>query len=81
MVKSHSHLLSKKPFGTFGGKLSHLSATELGGLASVGAIKSLNKPIKIDSTIYGNVLQTSSGISKIMRPMLEKKIRRENSWT
>jgi hypothetical protein len=28
----------------------------------VGAIKSLNKPVKIDSTIYGNVLQTSSGI-------------------
>jgi hypothetical protein len=47
--------------GAFGGKLKDLSATELGGIASRAAIASVGKPIQIDSVIYGNVLQTSTG--------------------
>ena len=49
-------------FGAFGGKLAHLTASELGGLASLAAAKVLPKEAKIDSIIYGNVLQTSRGI-------------------
>ncbi|KAJ3186051.1 3-ketoacyl-CoA thiolase, mitochondrial [Gaertneriomyces sp. JEL0708] len=49
----------RTPFGAFGGKLAHLSATELGGLASIAAVKQLPEGTKIDSVIYGNVLQTS----------------------
>ena len=51
----------RTPIGTFGGKLASISATELGSIASVAAVKSIGKPVKIDSCIYGNVLQTSSG--------------------
>ncbi|KAJ3040956.1 3-ketoacyl-CoA thiolase, mitochondrial, partial [Rhizophlyctis rosea] len=56
-----------KPFGAFGGKLAKLSATELGGIASVAAIKSLPKDTKIDSVIYGNVLQTSGDAAYLAR--------------
>jgi acetyl-CoA acyltransferase 2 len=51
--------------GAFGGKLAQISATELGAIASVAAIKSVGKPITVDSCIYGNVLQTSSGKVKV----------------
>jgi acetyl-CoA acyltransferase 2 len=50
----------RTPFGAFGGKLAHLTASELGGLASTAAIKQLPDGVKVDSTIYGNVLQTSA---------------------
>jgi acetyl-CoA acyltransferase 2 len=43
--------------------LAHLTATELGGLASKAAVAQLPSEAKIDSVIYGNVLQTSAGIS------------------
>jgi acetyl-CoA acyltransferase 2 len=51
----------RTPFGAFGGKLAHLTATELGGLASKAAISQLPSGVKIDSTIYGNVIGTSAG--------------------
>ncbi|KAJ2992196.1 hypothetical protein HDV02_003211, partial [Globomyces sp. JEL0801] len=44
------------------GKLANFTATELGGLASVAAIKQLPEGTKVDSTIYGNVVGTSAGI-------------------
>jgi acetyl-CoA acyltransferase 2 len=48
------------------GKLAHLTATELGGLASIAAVKSLPN-VKIDSIIYGNVLQTSADAAYLAR--------------
>ncbi len=53
-----------QPFGAFGGKLAHLSATDLAGHASKAAVAQIPKDVKIDSVIYGNVLQTSRGIFK-----------------
>lgn len=52
--------------GAFGGKLASISATELGAIASNAAIKSIGRDVKIDSCIYGNVLQTSSGIANLI---------------
>jgi len=43
--------------------LKDFTANELGGLASAGALKSIGKNIDIDTVIYGNVLQTSNGMS------------------
>ncbi|TPX64192.1 hypothetical protein SpCBS45565_g06041 [Spizellomyces sp. 'palustris'] len=57
----------RTPFGAFGGKLAHVSATELGGLASVAAIKDLPQGTKVDSVIYGNVLQTSADAAYLAR--------------
>ena len=51
----------RTPFGSFGGSLAKLSATELGIIASKGAIeKSGVSPDKIDNIIFGNALQTSA---------------------
>ena len=50
----------RTPFGAFGGSLSKSTATELGIIASKGAIeKSGVAPDKIDNIIFGNALQTS----------------------
>jgi acetyl-CoA acyltransferase 2 len=49
----------RTPFGTFGGKLRDLTATELGAYAAKGALASLPAGTPIDSVIYGNVCQTS----------------------
>ncbi|TPX44618.1 hypothetical protein SeLEV6574_g04386 [Synchytrium endobioticum] len=57
----------RTPFGTFCGKLSGLSATELGGIASVAAIKTLPEATKIDSVIYGNVVQSSKDAAYLAR--------------
>ncbi|KAJ1567540.1 hypothetical protein HK405_005603, partial [Cladochytrium tenue] len=54
-------------FGGFGGKLSHLTANELGGAASLAAVKELPEGTPIDSVIYGNVLQTSSDAPYLAR--------------
>lgn len=56
-------ILSAKrtPFGTFGGALKGLSATDLAVIASRAAIDSANvKPADIDQVVYGNVQQTSA---------------------
>jgi acetyl-CoA acyltransferase 2 len=57
----------RTPFGAFGGKLANLNATELGGLASIAAIQQLPKGVCVDSTIYGNVLQTSADAAFLAR--------------
>jgi acetyl-CoA acyltransferase 2 len=46
-------------FGDFGGSLKHLSATELGAIASTAALNQLPKNTPVHSIVYGNVLQTS----------------------
>ncbi|KAJ3197505.1 3-ketoacyl-CoA thiolase, mitochondrial [Irineochytrium annulatum] len=57
----------RTPFGAFNGKLAHLTATELGGLASTAAIKDLPAGTPVDSVIYGNVLQTSRDAAYLAR--------------
>lgn len=48
----------RTPFGTFGGKLKGLSATELSAIASSGALRSGGvRPEVVDSVIIGNVAQ------------------------
>ena len=49
----------RTPFGTFGGKLKDLTATELGALASQAALKQLPAGTPINSVVFGNVLQSS----------------------
>ncbi|MDB5082172.1 MAG: 3-ketoacyl-CoA thiolase [Chloroflexi bacterium] len=47
-------------FGSFGGSLKDLSATELGVIASQAAIKRSGvDPAELDNVVFGNVLQTS----------------------
>src|SRR4029079_11865171 len=51
---------ARTPFGTFGGGLRDVSATDLGVIASKAAIeRSKVDPKQIDQVIFGNVLQTS----------------------
>lgn len=50
----------RTPFGTFGGKLKDLSATELAAIASQAALKELPEGVPIDAVVVGNVLQSSS---------------------
>ncbi|KAI8914984.1 Thiolase, N-terminal domain-containing protein [Powellomyces hirtus] len=57
----------RTPFGAFGGKLAGFSATELGGLASIAAVKELGSGVNVDSVIYGNVLQTSADAAYLAR--------------
>ncbi|KZP00457.1 thiolase [Calocera viscosa TUFC12733] len=47
-------------FGTFGGKLRDLKASELGGFASKAALDTLPKDVEVDSVIFGNVVQTDT---------------------
>ncbi|KAI9351138.1 Thiolase, N-terminal domain-containing protein [Zopfochytrium polystomum] len=54
-------------FGTFGGKLAHLTANELGGIASAAAVKELPAGTPVESVIYGNVLQTSKDAPYLAR--------------
>jgi acetyl-CoA C-acetyltransferase len=52
----------RTPIGSFLGKLSKLTAVELGGIAINAAIKSINlDPKKIDEVLLGNVLQAGQG--------------------
>jgi acetyl-CoA acyltransferase 2 len=51
---------ARTAFGTYGGALRDTSATDLGVIASKGAIeRSKVSPGQIDQVIFGNVLQTS----------------------
>jgi acetyl-CoA acetyltransferase family protein len=48
-------------FGTFGGMLKDLSATDLGVIAAKGALtRSGAEPANVDHVVFGNVLQTSA---------------------
>ncbi len=51
----------RTPFGTFGGSLKHLSATELGTLSAKAAIKEAEIDASaLGHVCYGNALQTSA---------------------
>ena len=51
---------ARTAFGTFGGGLRDISATDLGVVAAKGALeRSKVEPGRIDHVIFGNVLQTS----------------------
>ena len=53
---------ARTPFGKFGGALSSLSASELGGVAMKEALqRSGVKPEELDEVIFGNVLQAGQG--------------------
>src|SRR5437763_8710772 len=53
---------ARTPFGTYGGQLRDTAATDLGVIASKGALeRSKVSPERIDQVIFGNVLQTSGG--------------------
>jgi acetyl-CoA acyltransferase 2 len=55
-------------FGAFCGKLGHLTATDLGAIASSAALKQLAcSSGVIDSVNYGNVLQTSKDAAYLAR--------------
>ncbi|KAJ3327365.1 hypothetical protein HDU76_011938 [Blyttiomyces sp. JEL0837] len=67
-VASGKYVAAKRTaFGAFGGKVAHLTASELGGIASTAAIKTLPEGTPVDSVIYGNVLQTSSDAAYLSR--------------
>ncbi|KAH6601731.1 hypothetical protein BASA61_001838 [Batrachochytrium salamandrivorans] len=57
----------QQAFGAFNGKLAKFTANELGGMASSAAVKCLPAGTKIDSVIYGNVLQTSADAAYLAR--------------
>ncbi len=51
---------ARTPFGTYGGALRDVSATDLGVIAAKGALERAKvAPDQIDQVIFGNVLQTS----------------------
>jgi acetyl-CoA acetyltransferase family protein len=51
---------ARTPFGTFGGSLKDVSATDLGVAAARGALeRSRVAPDQVDEVIFGNVIQTS----------------------
>ncbi|OCA82115.1 acetyl-CoA C-acetyltransferase [Pseudobacillus wudalianchiensis] len=53
---------ARTPFGKFGGALSALKASELGGIAMKEALHRANvKPEELDEIIFGNVLQAGQG--------------------
>src|SRR5690606_5069394 len=50
----------RTPFGTFGGSLKDLTATELGTVAAKGALERAGvAPEHVDHVVFGNALQTS----------------------
>lgn len=53
---------ARTPIGKFGGALSSLKASELGGIAMKEALKRADvKPEEVDEIIFGNVLQAGQG--------------------
>lgn len=52
----------RTPIGAFLGKLSHLSATDLGAISVKAALQSINlAPEKVDEVILGNVCPAGTG--------------------
>ncbi|MDQ1002162.1 acetyl-CoA acyltransferase 2 [Neobacillus niacini] len=59
---------ARTPFGSFGGGLKDVSATDLGVIASRGAIKKSNIPVEeIGHVFVGNVIHTSKNASYLAR--------------
>ncbi|KAJ3011232.1 UNVERIFIED_CONTAM: 3-ketoacyl-CoA thiolase, mitochondrial [Siphonaria sp. JEL0065] len=54
-------------FGAFNGKVAHLTASELGGIASKAVVDLLPKGTPVDVVNYGNVLQTSKDAAYLSR--------------
>ena len=51
----------RTPFGTFGGKLKGVSATDMCKVAAIAALEAGKVPTKVvDSVIVGNVVQVKS---------------------
>lgn len=51
----------RTPFGTFGGSLQALSATDLGALSAKSAVEAAEiEPAQVGHVFYGNALQTSA---------------------
>lgn len=58
----------RTPFGAFGGKLKHITATDLAVLSSKAALASANlSPEKIDETFMGNVIGSSLDYAYLSR--------------
>jgi len=58
----------RTPFGAFGGKLKHLSATDLAVISSKAAIAQANiSPALIDETFMGNVISSSLDAAYLAR--------------
>src|SRR5918996_2995742 len=55
-------------FGSFGGSLKDLSATELGAVAGAEALRRSGVPAaEVDHVVFGNVLQTSADAPYLAR--------------
>ncbi|CAO1623202.1 unnamed protein product [Sympodiomycopsis kandeliae] len=70
-VRQAAYIVAAKrtPFGAFGGKLSKLTAAQLGGLASKGALDELPQGIEkeIKQTIFGNVHASDNSAAYLSR--------------
>ncbi|MDZ4660819.1 MAG: acetyl-CoA C-acyltransferase [Pseudomonadota bacterium] len=58
----------RTPFGSFGGSLKEVGATQLGVAASLGTLKSIDfKASEIEHVIFGNVVQSGSDAAYVPR--------------
>jgi acetyl-CoA acyltransferase 2 len=58
----------RTPFGSFGGSLKGLSATQLGVASTTAALKSIDlDPTAVDSVYFGNVIQSSPDAAYLAR--------------
>lgn len=57
----------RTPFGAFGGKLSNLTAAQLGGHASKAALAQLPQGTEVSSTIFGNVHASDNSAAYLSR--------------
>jgi acetyl-CoA acyltransferase 2 len=58
----------RTPFGSFGGSLKAMSATDLGVASSVAALEAGKiDPLLIDSVFFGNVIQSSADAAYLSR--------------
>ncbi|PWN97905.1 thiolase [Tilletiopsis washingtonensis] len=66
---SASYIVAAKrtPFGAFGGKLSALTASQLGGHASKAALAELPAGTRVDATIFGNVHASDNAAAYLAR--------------
>lgn len=67
--QSASYIVAAKrtPFGAFGGKLSSLTAAQLGGHASKAALSQLPEGTPVDATIFGNVHASDNSAAYLSR--------------
>ncbi|QSO52573.1 acetyl-CoA C-acetyltransferase [Alicyclobacillus curvatus] len=59
---------ARTPFGTYGGSLSSETATRLGALAGVEALRRAGvTPSQVDNVVFGNVIQSHNGAAYLAR--------------